>query len=158
MTDPHAPLEIVLWRHAEAEDGLDDLARALTAKGHRQAERMGRWLDALLPPDARVLVSPALRAQQTVQGLGRAFETVPEIAPGAAPEAILAVAAVGGANATGCVLLVGHQPTLGQAAARLLTGQAGHMELKKGSVTWLRRAPGNASFHLKVAMTPALLK
>ncbi len=156
MTDPHAPLEIVLWRHAEAEDGLDDLARALTAKGRRQAERVGRWLDALLPSDTRILVSPAVRAQQTAQGLGRTFETVPNIAPGAAPEAILTAA--GGTNATGCVLLVGHQPTLGQAAAHLLTGQAGYMELKKGSLTWLRRAPGDASFHLKAAMTPALLK
>lgn len=151
-----ASLEIILWRHAEAEEGLNDLARALTAKGRRQAERMGRWLDARLPRHTRILASPAVRAQQTAQGIGRAFETVPSIAPGAAPEAIFA--AIGGLEANGVWLIVGHQPTLGLAAARLLTGQPGSMELKKGSVTWLKRRGGGPAFFLKAAMTPAFLQ
>ena len=76
-------MDLILWRHAEAEPGEPDLGRRLTAKGHKQAERMGEWLDRNLPEGTRVLVSPADRAQQTAAGLKRKFRTVPEIAPGA---------------------------------------------------------------------------
>ena len=37
-------MNLILWRHAEAEDGADDLQRALTGKGRRQAARMAQWL------------------------------------------------------------------------------------------------------------------
>ena len=33
-------MELILWRHAEAEDGYPDLERALTEKGHEQAKKM----------------------------------------------------------------------------------------------------------------------
>ena len=36
-------MDLILWRHAEAEPGEPDLGRRLTAKGHKQAERMGEW-------------------------------------------------------------------------------------------------------------------
>ena len=38
-------MDLILWRHAEAEDaraGQDDLERALTPKGERQAAAHGR--------------------------------------------------------------------------------------------------------------------
>ncbi len=41
-------MDLILWRHAEAEKanpGSDDLTRALTAKGEKQATRMAAWLD-----------------------------------------------------------------------------------------------------------------
>ncbi len=41
-------MDLILWRHAEAEnaeEGRDDLSRALTPKGERQALRMASWLD-----------------------------------------------------------------------------------------------------------------
>ena len=58
-------MELILWRHAEAEDGYPDLERALTEKGHEQAKKMADWLKSRLPKDTQVLVSPAKRAQQT---------------------------------------------------------------------------------------------
>ncbi len=58
-------MNLVLWRHAEAEDGVPDEARKLTAKGHRQAAAMAAWLDAQLPASRRVLVSPAQRTRET---------------------------------------------------------------------------------------------
>ena len=33
-------MDLILWRHAEAEPGEPDLGRRLTAKGLKQAERM----------------------------------------------------------------------------------------------------------------------
>lgn len=132
-------MDLVLWRHAEAidvaEDG-DDLARALTPRGERQAARMALWLDRQLPDGARVLASPARRCEQTVQALGRKYKLRPELGPGAAPEQLLALA--GWPDGRSTVLLVGHQPTLGQLVAQLLGMPAGACSVRKGAVWWLR--------------------
>ncbi|MGB6053615.1 MAG: histidine phosphatase family protein, partial [Burkholderiaceae bacterium] len=42
-------MELILWRHADAEPGEPDLERALTAGGRRQAAKMAAWLDRKLP-------------------------------------------------------------------------------------------------------------
>ena len=104
-------MDLILWRHAEAEDGSPDIARELTPKGHRQAEEIARWLKPRLPKGTEILVSPAARAQQTAQALTSQFKTVKEIAPGAPYSAILAAAQW--PKHGGAVLVVGHQPTLG---------------------------------------------
>ena len=136
-------MQLVLWRHAEAEDGADDLARVLTAKGVRQAQAMGRWLHRHLPAEARILASPAVRTQQTVEALGRAWQTLAELAPGASAAAVLHAA--GWPRAEGCVLVVGHQPTLGEVAARLLGGAQG-WSMRKGAILWFeQRQRGGAS-------------
>src|SRR6266704_10695 len=89
---PLAQMDLILWRHAEAEPGEPDLGRRLTAKGLKQAERVASWLDSHLPDSCRILVSPADRAQQTALPLKRKFRTVPEIAPGATVASVLAAA------------------------------------------------------------------
>ena len=60
-------MELILWRHAEAEIGEPDAGRVLTAKGHKQAWKMAEWFDANLPDRCRILVSPATRAVQTAE-------------------------------------------------------------------------------------------
>jgi phosphohistidine phosphatase len=75
-------MDLILWRHAEAEPGEPDLGRRLTAKGIQQAERMARWLDRHLPATTRILTSPADRAEQTARALKRKYRVVPELAPG----------------------------------------------------------------------------
>lgn len=139
-------MDLILWRHAQAQahvvdDGsaasfAEDLARALTPKGDRQAERMAAWLNQRLTDTTRVLVSPAKRTQQTAQALGRSFKTVATIAPDASVDDLLAAARW--PHAKDPVLLVGHQPTLGLLAARLLTGQDLPWALRKGAVWWFR--------------------
>ena len=37
-------MDLILWRHAEAIDGMPDLARKLTPKGAKQAREMAAWL------------------------------------------------------------------------------------------------------------------
>jgi phosphohistidine phosphatase len=135
-------MDLILWRHAEATvegDGGDDLERLLTAKGERQAERMAEWLNRRLAHSTRVLASPAVRCQQTAKALGRKFRTVADLAPGASAEALLGVARWPDANEP--VLLVGHQPTLGLAAALALTGVAQSWSIKKAAVWWIRHRP-----------------
>ena len=114
-------MDLILWRHADAEPGEPDLERRLTAKGVRQAERMAAWLDSHLPDRCRVLVSPAERAQQTARPLGRKFKIVPELAPGASAAAVLAAA--GWPDAREATLIVGHQPTLGRNRGAAAVGQ-----------------------------------
>ncbi len=127
-------MDLILWRHAEAEEGVPDNARKLTAKGEKQAERMAEWLNAHLPKETRIIVSPAARTQQTAQTLKRPFETLPEIGVGASVPALLIAA--GWPDARGAVLVVGHQPTLGQTAALLLGGEEAYWSVKKGAVWW----------------------
>lgn len=132
-------MDLILWRHAEAFDarpGEDDLDRALTPAGLKQAERMGRWLHQALPADARILVSPARRTQQTAQGLGRPYETVPALVSGASVGDV--VQAAGWPGAEGTVVVVGHQPTIGMVAAWLMCGHRQHWSVRKAGVWWLR--------------------
>ena len=132
-------MDLLLWRHAEAEDpapGQYDLDRRLTDKGQTQAESMGRWLRRRLTPEAVVLVSPARRCQETAKALGRPFQTVSALAPDEGWEALLK--AVQWPKGDRAVLVVGHQPTLGEAAAHLLCGMDLPWSVRKGSVCWLR--------------------
>ena len=50
-------MELILWRHAEAEDAnaQGDFARALTKRGRKQAERIAGWLRPRLEGDWKVL-------------------------------------------------------------------------------------------------------
>ena len=132
-------MDLILWRHAEAHverEGQSDLDRALTSKGERQAQRMAEWLNHRLAHSTRILVSPALRAQQTVQALGKSFKTLQTLGPDGTGEALLKAARW--PDATEPVLVVGHQPTLGMVVAHLLAGQPQSWTIKKGAVWWLR--------------------
>jgi phosphohistidine phosphatase len=147
-------MDLILWRHAEAEPGEPDLGRRLTAKGLKQAERVATWLEGRLPDTCRILVSPADRAQQTALALKRKFRTVPEIAPGATVAAVLAAAAWPDSREP--VLIVGHQPTLGEVAAFLLSGEDVAWSIRKCAVWWFTnrvRDDGNAVV-LKVVIGP----
>ncbi|HEX8010864.1 MAG TPA: phosphohistidine phosphatase SixA [Casimicrobiaceae bacterium] len=147
-------MDLILWRHAEAEPGEPDLGRRLTAKGLKQAERVATWLDGHLPDTTRILASPAERAQQTARALKRKFRVVPELAPGAAPSDVLAAA--GWPDARAAVLVIGHQPTLGELAALLLCGEAQPWSMRKGAAWWLtnRVRDGAPSVVLKVVIGP----
>jgi phosphohistidine phosphatase len=136
-------MDLILWRHAEAEEGPEgdpeadsDLARALTARGEKQAARMASWLDRQLPGSARILVSPARRCEQTALALGRKFKIRDELAPGASPVQLLEL--VQWPLSKSAILVIGHQPTLGQTIAQLLGFQESDCALKKGALWWLR--------------------
>lgn len=132
-------MDLVLWRHAEAHEaqpGQDDMSRALTPRGEKQAARMAGWLDRQLPDGARILVSPAKRTEQTVQALGRKYKLREELGPNATVEQLLQL--VQWPEGKGVILLVGHQPVLGQTIARLLAIHGSECSVKKGAVWWLR--------------------
>ena len=113
-------MDLILWRHAEAEslsEHGDDPERPLTPRGEKQAARMAVWLDRQLPDGLRVLASPARRTEQTVRALGRKYKLRAELLPGGSPDDLLEL--VQWPRTRGAVLVVGHQPMLGQVVARL---------------------------------------
>ena len=129
-------MELILWRHAEAEEGFPDMARQLTGKGLDQARRVADWLKPQLPEKARIIVSPARRTQQTAMALQLDFLTDAAIGPGASARAVLAAA--NWPDAEGTVVIVGHQPTLGEIANYLIPSVPPGLRVKKGSVWWIR--------------------
>ncbi len=150
-------MDLILWRHADAEDGVLDDARKLTAKGEKQAQQMGRWLKSHLPDGARILVSPAKRAHQTASALDREFEITREVGTGASVMSVMAAA--GWPDAKGAVVVVGHQPTLGRIAAALLSGVEADWSIKKGGVWWFsNRLHGDETqTALRAVMSPEFL-
>jgi phosphohistidine phosphatase len=158
-------VQLLLWRHAEAEDvAASDLARRLTPKGERQALRMAAWLRQQLGAslvDWRVIASPAVRTQATAKALQLPIETIVSLAPDATPNAVLQAAAWPGLSAHSNemarhTIVVGHQPTLGMVAARLLHGEDGYLSVKKGAMWWFetRERDGQVQTVLKAVTAP----
>ena len=146
-------MNLILWRHADAEDGVPDDARKLTAKGDKQAHRVAKWLRERVPEDTIVLVSPARRAQQTAKALTQDFKTSEAIGTASTSAALLKAA--GWPERGGTVIVVGHQPVVGQTVALLLTGDARHWAFKKGAVWWFS-SRGDGETVVRAAIGPDL--
>jgi phosphohistidine phosphatase len=151
-------MELILWRHAEAEDAVPDLTRKLTVKGKRQASRVARWLRRHLPRHVRVMASPASRTLQTADALHIPYEICGELGPECSAQQMLD--ASGWPNGEGVTVLVGHNPAISELASMLLAGQAFPITLRKGAAWWFstRTREGEAAVVLKAAIVPAMLK
>ena len=154
-------MDLILWRHAEAEDGgpgTPDGKRRLTARGEKQAHDLAKWLQPRLPKKVKILVSPAVRTQQTAHALALPFEVEPRIGVGA--DAADLLAAADWPAQSGAVLLVGHQPTLGRLAALLLSGGEADWSVKKGAIWWFskRSREGRDQTVLRAVINPDVLR
>lgn len=154
-------MDLILWRHAEAEDGgagMPDAKRRLTARGEKQAQDIAKWLKPRLSKRLKILVSPAVRTQQTAHALALPFEVEPRIAVGADTADL--IAASGWPTHAGAMLLVGHQPSLGRLAALLLSGSETDWAIKKGGLWWLskRTREGRDQTVLRAVINPDLLR
>lgn len=154
-------MDLILWRHAEAEEGKPGLADAdcrLTARGEKQAHDMAKWLKPRLPKSLAVLVSPAKRTQQTAHALGMPFSVERKLTLGVDVADLLAAA--DWPHRSGAVLLVGHQPSLGRLAALLLAGSEAEWSMKKCSIWWFskRSREGRDQTVLRLVMNPEMLR
>ena len=151
-------MHLILWRHAEAEDAASsDLARQLTPRGRKQALAAAKWLRSRLEPEAVILVSPAARTVQTVEPLTDQYRVVKEIAPGAsAAEVLKAAGWPEGVAST--VVIVGHQPALGNVASYLVTGTEADWTIKKGGLWWFtqRDRNGDGQIVVRAVISPDL--
>ncbi|MDE2599000.1 MAG: histidine phosphatase family protein [Rhodocyclaceae bacterium] len=131
-------MNLILWRHAEAEDiapDHSDAGRHLTERGRKQAQKMGAWLADQLPADAHIVASPAVRTRQTADALGRAYDIDARLFTDAGVEDYLAAADWNDKDQTR--VLIAHQPTLGLLAALLMSGRPLPWSIKKGAIWWL---------------------
>jgi phosphohistidine phosphatase len=150
-------MDLILWRHAEAEPGEDDTARPLTSKGVKQASRMGKWLDLHLPGNCRILSSPAVRCDTTAKHLGRKYKTSIELGTDSTAERLIAAANLPENREP--VVLVGHQPLLGQVASLILFGNSLGLDIRKANALWISRKPEEESGpFIKVLMAPRFVK
>ena len=100
-----------------------------------------------------------MRCQQTAKALGLPFETDKRLGTDSDVSTLLAAVnwPEGGKDAKGnnAVLVVGHQPTLGQTAALLLSGEEAYWSIKKGALWWFsnRTRQGESQTVLR-AVTP----
>ena len=147
-------MDLILWRHADAESGSPDSERKLTERGQVQARRVSLWLKPRLPVGCEVLVSPATRAQQTALTLGIQFVTTAAV--GIDARAADVVAGAGWPTRPGTVVVVGHQPTLGRVAAMLLSGAEADWEFAKGALWWLVHMDGKIA--LRTVVDPELVQ
>ena len=131
-------MDLLLWRHAEAEDGIPDSKRKLTSRGEKQAQQMAAWIKSHAAQNLYIVASPARRCQQTAEALGQPFTTDPRLGAGSNVTDLLAAVdwPNGGTGKHHTVLVIGHQPTLGRTAALLLSGSEADWSIKKGSVWW----------------------
>lgn len=145
-------MKIILWRHAQAEESLDDLARELTIKGHRQAAKMAAILRKKLPENFRLWVSEAMRSQQTAAHLGGNFEIFPELNPEIEVQTLLPLLTT--IHETDTVVIVGHQPWIGQLCGFMLNrswhSDENYWSVKKGSFWWFEAHLQADVFHSKL--------
>jgi phosphohistidine phosphatase len=115
---------------------------------------MAHFLSGRLPPNTRILVSPAVRAQQTATALSTHFITAPNLGIHATPQT--AIASAGWPLTGGAALLVGHQPWMGELASLLMTGQPDIWSIKKGAVWWFSRREREGDYQtvLRLVMAP----
>ena len=146
-------MDLIVWRHADAEQGGPDLERPLTKRGRKEAAGVAEWLLERLPEEFEVVASPAARAQQTAEALGRKIRTEARIAPGASPQDLIGAARW--PDARGPVILVGHQPDLGNTLAYLVSGRKGDWRLRKGALWWIE---SGSPVLVRAAISPDLLE
>ena len=154
-------MDLILWRHAQAMDGTPDLERRLTPGGEKDAVRVGGWLRKRIPEGtATVLCSPARRTRQTADALGIDYAVIDALSPGATAQA--AIAATGWPDCgDGTVIVVGHNPWIGEAVAQLVSGVARPWPIRKGGFWWLSWREGRgdgAAVLVRAAMSPELLR
>lgn len=138
-------MNLYLMRHGLAVErgtpGYDsDRERPLTSKGERKVRRVAEALMKVEVSFDAVFSSPLLRAQQTAEVLGDEMKAKPKVqltehlAPGgSAKELVSLLQHLSGPPQE--ILLVGHEPDLGQLTSLLLTGGGGvTVVFKKGGI------------------------
>ncbi len=156
---------LLLVRHAIAQErddfartGRNDGDRPLTEKGRRRMQLAAKGLRSLIDEIDLLTTSPLIRAAETADIISEEFggtsvEEVEMLAMGPA-DAFLSWYRI--ASDSGLVVVVGHEPYLGEWASWLLAGpSADFMVFKKGGACLMefpdRIEPGRAILHWHLA-------
>ena len=161
------PVELYLVRHGIAaergRDHPDDSKRPLTSDGIASLRKEARALDALGVAFDHIITSPLVRAKQTADIFAEFLKSKPSVstsdslAPAGSAAAVFQEVAKHARK--GRIALVGHEPNLGELAARLI-GSKTPIEFKKGGICRIdfEVLPPKGAGHLRWFVTPKVLR
>ena len=155
-------MSVILVRHAQALADADDAVRALSPAGKEAAERLARWLvrsGAKSPVEIRH--STLVRARQTAEHIGRAWNTPLVETPSLGPLDDVTGVARALMSETRDVVIVGHLPHLSRLAAALLVGdpRVEMIELPTTCALLMERVPASgARWWIRWVITPELIR
>jgi phosphohistidine phosphatase len=151
-------MQLILWRHAEAAPGIPDEARPLTDTGRLHAQQMAHWLRSRLPADLLILSSPAVRTRQTAETLKLPYTLSDALANHSSAAAMRDAA--GWPDNPLNVMLVGHQPLLGELLVLLLGAATPLDDMPKAGIWWLKaqRSAGRLVIGVEAVIGPASLQ
>jgi phosphohistidine phosphatase len=161
------PLELYLIRHGVAaergDEFPDDSKRPLTSGGIARLRKEARALDAMGIGFDHIITSPLARTRQTADVFAEMLKTKPSVstsdalAPAGTSAAVIQELAKHARK--GRVALVGHEPNIGELAARLIGARAA-LEFKKGAICRIdfETFPPKGAGQLRWFMTPKMLR
>jgi phosphohistidine phosphatase len=161
------PYELYFIRHGLAEERgeawPDDAKRPLTDEGMSRMRKAVRGLSRMGVSIDVVLTSPLVRTRQTAEIVAGGLDPRPSLvnleslAPAGSYAAVLADLEK---HARKCrIALVGHEPMIGEIAARVI-GSRHSIEFKKGAVCRIdvETLPPAGPGELRFLMTPKILR
>jgi len=119
-------MQVLIMRHGDAQlEAASDAQRPLTVRGSDESRLMACWLSTRILDTDRVLVSPYLRAQQTLDVLRQELvlpeeeERLPELTPGGDVDLVCCYLQTLANEGLGSVMIVSHLPLVGYLVADL---------------------------------------
>jgi phosphohistidine phosphatase len=162
-----ATLELYLIRHGVAaprgDEFPDDSKRPLTSGGIARLRKEAKALDELNVGFDHIITSPLLRTRQTADVFAETMKSKPSVsnsdalAPAGTPTAVFQE--LGKHMRKGRIALVGHEPNIGELAARLI-GSRTPLEFKKGAICRIdfEVFPPKGTGQLRWFVTPRMLR
>src|SRR5688500_1445093 len=162
-----ATLELYLIRHGVAadrgEEYPDDSKRPLTSDGISQLRKQAKALDSLDIGFDHIITSPLVRTRQTADVFAEHLKSKPSVsnsdalAPAGTPAGVLQE--LGKHMRKARIALVGHEPNIGELAARLI-GSRTPLAFKKGAICRIdfEVFPPKGAGQLRWFVTPKMLR
>ncbi|MBV4365617.1 phosphohistidine phosphatase SixA [Erwinia sp. BNK-24-b] len=124
-------MQVFIMRHGDAAlDAASDAVRPLTHCGCDESRQMAGWLNGQTVDIERVLVSPYLRAEQTLTTVREALilpaeqEVLPELTPGGDPGLVACYLQALAKEGVKSVLVISHLPLVGYLVSELCPQEA----------------------------------
>ncbi|MDX7990132.1 phosphohistidine phosphatase SixA [Xenorhabdus littoralis] len=121
---------IFIMRHGDAAvDSISDATRELTPRGWQESQKMAHWLSQQSPDIDCVLVSPYIRAEQTLKvvrenlTLSDSEQVLNELMPSGDVALVASYLQVLATQGHKAVLVVSHLPLVGYLVSELVSGQ-----------------------------------
>ncbi|MCL2895231.1 phosphohistidine phosphatase SixA [Brenneria tiliae] len=159
-------MQVLIMRHGDAvPDAASDAQRPLSARGYDESRKMASWLNNQQLDIDRILVSPYLRARQTLEAirgllpLPEGDECLPELTPGGDAGFVGGYLQALAKEGTEAVLVVSHLPLVGYLVAELCSAENAPMFATSGVASVSIDAPsGRGVFDWQVSPAQLALK